>query len=156
MGDSVLIKGGTLVSKDHDSVQSDVLITGERIVSIASNIPVQKGWKTIDAAGKIVAPGFMSIHSHDDFYLPLKEHPQLLKSVLTLFVMKLQGQGPELPLLVQRLMSRLRPRVRKSYLLILTWLTRVASVELLERPSGFRAILLHTACIKRRLKFAKN
>ena len=38
--------------------------------------------ETIEAAGKIVAPGFISIHSHDDFYLPLKEHPQLLKSVL--------------------------------------------------------------------------
>jgi len=82
MENSILIKNGTLVSKDHDSVQSDILITGERIASIAPNIPTQKGWKTIEAAGKIVAPGFLSIHSHDDFYLPLKEHPQLLKSVL--------------------------------------------------------------------------
>lgn len=82
MENSILIKNGTLVSKDHDSVQSDILITGERIASIAPNIPTQKGWNTIEAAGKIVAPGFLSIHSHDDFYLPLEEHPQLLKSVL--------------------------------------------------------------------------
>jgi N-acyl-D-amino-acid deacylase len=82
MNNCILIKNGTLVSKDHDSVQSDLLIIGERIDSIAHKIPAKKEWKTIEAAGKIVAPGFLSIHSHDDFYLPLKAHPQLLKSVL--------------------------------------------------------------------------
>jgi len=82
MESCILIKNGTLVSKDHDSAQRDVLISGERIVSIDHTIPEKKGWRTIEAAGKIVSPGFLSIHSHDDFYLPLKEHPQLLKSVL--------------------------------------------------------------------------
>ncbi len=78
----ILIKNGTLVSKEYDSSRKDVLIVGDKIDGIRDRIKEKTGWHVIDAENKIVSPGFLSIHSHNDFYLPLKEHPQLLKSIL--------------------------------------------------------------------------
>lgn len=34
--------------------------------------------RQLDAAGNVVAPGFIDIHSHADFILPLKRHPEIL------------------------------------------------------------------------------
>jgi len=78
----LLITNGTLVSKDHGREQGDVLVSGERIASVAPRIRARGGWKVIDAAGKIVAPGFMNIHSHADFHLPVPEHAQLYERLL--------------------------------------------------------------------------
>lgn len=80
--DHLLITNGTLVSKDHDRERGDVLVTGERIASVAARIPPREGWKVVDAAGSIVAPGFMNIHSHADFHLPIPEHAELYKRLL--------------------------------------------------------------------------
>jgi N-acyl-D-aspartate/D-glutamate deacylase len=77
-----LIKKGTLVSKDHAGEQGDVLVAGERIASVAPSIPARAGWQVIDATGKVVAPGFMNIHSHADFQLPIPEHAQLYERLL--------------------------------------------------------------------------
>src|SRR5512145_2861023 len=78
----LLIAGGTLVSKDHDRQPGDVLVDGERIASVAPRIPARPGWKRIEAAGKVVAPGFMNIHSHADFHLPIPEHARLYERLL--------------------------------------------------------------------------
>jgi N-acyl-D-amino-acid deacylase len=80
--DHVLIANGTLVSKDHARQRGDVLVAGERIESVAPRIPPREGWKVIDAAGKVVAPGFMNIHSHSDFHLPIPEHARLYERLL--------------------------------------------------------------------------
>jgi N-acyl-D-amino-acid deacylase len=78
----ILIKNGTLVSKEYNSCRKDVLIEGSKIADIGDRINEKSGWLVIDADNKIVSPGFLSIHSHNDFYLPLKEHPKLLESIL--------------------------------------------------------------------------
>lgn len=78
----VLITGGTLVSKDHSGERGDVLVSGERIAEVAPRIAVRAGWKVLEAAGKVVAPGFMNIHSHADFHLPIPEHAQLYERLL--------------------------------------------------------------------------
>jgi N-acyl-D-aspartate/D-glutamate deacylase len=78
----LLIANGTLVSKDHARLQGDVLVSGERIASVAPHIPLREGWKLIEAAGKVVAPGFMNIHSHADFHLPIAEHARLYERLL--------------------------------------------------------------------------
>lgn len=80
--DHILITNGTLVSKDHAGEQGDVLVADERIASVASHIRARDGWKVVDAAGKVVTPGFMNIHSHADFHLPVPEHAQLYERLL--------------------------------------------------------------------------
>jgi N-acyl-D-amino-acid deacylase len=80
--DHLLITNGTLVSKDHPSQRGDVLVVDERIDSVAPHIPARDGWKVIDADGKVVAPGFMNIHSHADFHVPIPEHAQLYERLL--------------------------------------------------------------------------
>lgn len=79
---TILIKNGILVSQEYNSEKKDILINGKKIKSIENEILPKKEWRIINAENLIVAPGFMSIHSHDDFYFPLKEHPQFMKSLL--------------------------------------------------------------------------
>ena len=79
---NILLKNSTLVSKDHDSVNMDVLIEKDKIKRIAPKIEENKNWLVIDAKGKIVSPGFINIHSHCDFYFTIKEHFKLFEPIL--------------------------------------------------------------------------
>src|ERR1700730_11291550 len=60
----LLIKGGRVIdpSVGLDGIR-DVAIAGGRIVAVDSNIPGD-ATETIDARGKIVAPGLIDIHTH--------------------------------------------------------------------------------------------
>jgi dihydropyrimidinase len=57
-----LIKGGTIVNADA-TTPADVLVDGERIALIGSDLEVQAD-RTIDAAGKWVIPGAIDVHTH--------------------------------------------------------------------------------------------
>ena len=57
-----LIKGGTVVNADA-STTADVLVDGERIALIGSALEVDAD-RTIDAAGKLVIPGAIDVHTH--------------------------------------------------------------------------------------------
>ncbi len=61
----VLIKGGRVVdpSQGLDAVR-DVAIRGEKIESIAADIPANRSRIVINARGKIVTPGLIDIHTH--------------------------------------------------------------------------------------------
>ena len=71
-----LIANGVLVSKDHEAERADLLVDGDTIERIETKIESKAGWEVIDARGKIVTPGFMNIHSHCDYYLPIPEHAE--------------------------------------------------------------------------------
>jgi 5-methylthioadenosine/S-adenosylhomocysteine deaminase len=68
MSESILIKGGTIVTMDdrNSIVQGDVLIRSGRIAEIASAIDVDASdpIDTIDAHGCAVLPGFVQTHIH--------------------------------------------------------------------------------------------
>ena len=50
-----------------DFVMADLLIDGGKIVKIAAPGQITEETKeTIDAAGKITAPGFIDMHAHED------------------------------------------------------------------------------------------
>jgi dihydropyrimidinase len=57
-----LIKGGTVVNADA-STAADVLVDGETIALIGANLDVAAD-RTIDAAGKLVIPGAIDVHTH--------------------------------------------------------------------------------------------
>ncbi|MDR1587170.1 MAG: dihydropyrimidinase [Treponema sp.] len=75
---NLLIKNALVVTEGSEEIL-DVLTEGEKIKTLGKNIPPQSGCETIDAAGKILIPGGVDVHTHmnldagiavacDDFY----------------------------------------------------------------------------------------
>ena len=60
-----LISGGTVVTAS-DTYAADVLIDGEKIVSIGHDLSAEATDSTIDARGKYVIPGGIDVHTHLD------------------------------------------------------------------------------------------
>jgi N-acyl-D-amino-acid deacylase len=61
----LVIRGGTIVDgSGNGEYIADIAIDGERITAIGSGLP--PGREEIDAAGLVVAPGFVDIHTHYD------------------------------------------------------------------------------------------
>ncbi|RLC58204.1 MAG: D-aminoacylase [Chloroflexi bacterium] len=62
----LLIRGGSVVDgTGSPGVPADVAVRGDRIAAIG-DLAGEPALRTIDAAGRIVAPGFIDVHSHDD------------------------------------------------------------------------------------------
>lgn len=66
---SILLQGGTVLtlSKDDQVISlknTDLLIQGDKITKIGSNLVAPSGTKIIDCKGKIVSPGFIDTHHH--------------------------------------------------------------------------------------------
>ena len=59
---TTLVKGGTIINADS-TTQADVLIDGERIVTVGQGLDVTAD-RTIDATGKWVVPGGIDPHTH--------------------------------------------------------------------------------------------
>ena len=65
---SLLIRNGTLVTAER-SFPADILIDGERIREVAAGIPEAAADRVIDAAGLLVMPGGVDVHTHLDMPL---------------------------------------------------------------------------------------
>ena len=64
----IIIRNGTIVDgTGQPSVQADIGVRGDRIVAVGS-LSGDAG-QAIDATDHVVAPGFIDVHSHDDFAL---------------------------------------------------------------------------------------
>jgi N-acyl-D-amino-acid deacylase len=76
-GNRVLLKNGLIVDgTGKKAFYGDLLIRGERIETVTPADMIFGG-KTIDCTGKVIAPGFIDAHSHMDWVLPVKGHPEL-------------------------------------------------------------------------------
>jgi N-acyl-D-amino-acid deacylase len=65
---SLLIRGGTVVDgSGAPGRAADVAVEGERIAAVAPGLSGQAD-RVIDAAGKVVSPGFIDMHSHSDLF----------------------------------------------------------------------------------------
>ncbi|MBI4833024.1 MAG: D-aminoacylase [Candidatus Lindowbacteria bacterium] len=80
MGNDVLIKNGMVMDgTGAPAFRADVLIRGDRIADVGL-FPDAQASKVIDAAGLVVSPGFIDVHTHLDFFLPSRRHAQVLES----------------------------------------------------------------------------
>ena len=65
---SLLIKNSTVIDGSGSRrFSADIAVSDDRVAAIAPELPVNAE-RVIDAAGLIVAPGFIDIHSHSDFF----------------------------------------------------------------------------------------
>ena len=67
----IAIKGGTaLVGAECRPERADVGIADGRVVAIGTHVGAAR--VSLDARGGMVAPGFVDIHTHSDFTLPIR------------------------------------------------------------------------------------
>jgi N-acyl-D-amino-acid deacylase len=65
---SLLIRGGSLVDgSGAPARRADVAVEGERIAAVAPAL-AGEATRVVDATGKVVAPGFIDMHSHSDLF----------------------------------------------------------------------------------------
>ena len=62
---STLIKNGTVVTAER-TFAADILIDGEKIHDIAPSLPAEQAGRMIDAAGMLLLPGGIDVHTHLD------------------------------------------------------------------------------------------
>lgn len=77
-----LIHGGTVYTgADAPSFKGDVVVTGDKIVYVGpAAIKRYQARQVVEAAGKIVAPGFIDAHTHPDTYIRSADRAQRLNS----------------------------------------------------------------------------
>src|SRR5947207_9811030 len=65
---SLLLRGGSVVDgSGAPARRADVAVEGERIAAVAPSLAGQAD-RVIDVTGKVVAPGFIDMHSHSDLF----------------------------------------------------------------------------------------
>ncbi|HVN29741.1 MAG TPA: D-aminoacylase [Candidatus Binataceae bacterium] len=82
----VIIRGGTIVDgSGAPRFQSDLALSGGRIAKLIAPAESHEATaaREIDATGLTIAPGFIDMHSHSDWVLPIPDHVQLLRPFLT-------------------------------------------------------------------------
>jgi N-acyl-D-amino-acid deacylase len=78
----LVITNGTLVDgTGAPRFPADLGVTGGRIAAVALSGSL-RGRTTLDAAGLVVAPGFIDIHSHADWVLTLPDHDRILAPLI--------------------------------------------------------------------------
>jgi N-acyl-D-amino-acid deacylase len=79
--DLVITNGTVIDGTGRPRFRADLGIQGGKIAAIAAGERLSGG-RTLDAAGLVVAPGFIDVHSHADWILPLPDHDQILAPLL--------------------------------------------------------------------------
>ena len=63
---ALVLRGGTVIDgTGAPRFVADVRIEGERIAAVGARLGTQDA-DVLEVAGKIVAPGFIDVHTHDD------------------------------------------------------------------------------------------
>src|SRR5512138_1084495 len=62
---SILIRNGTVVTAER-SVAADILVDGDKIREVGPALPAQNADRVIDAAGMLLLPGGIDVHTHLD------------------------------------------------------------------------------------------
>jgi N-acyl-D-amino-acid deacylase len=95
---ALLIKGGTVIDGSGAARRTaDVRTSGDTIVEVGANLAPKAGETIVDAAGRVVTPGFIDMHSHAD--RGLEDHPDAESQIRQGITLSLVGQdgGGDLP-----------------------------------------------------------
>ena len=65
--DIAIVNGTVVDGTGAPPVRADVGVADDRIVAVGKVL--ERAGRTIDAAGRVVAPGFIDSHAHSDFAL---------------------------------------------------------------------------------------
>ncbi len=77
IGQDIVLKSGLIVDGTGSApYTATVLIKAGRIRRITTK-PVRTTGVVIDCAGRVISPGFIDVHSHLDWHLPIKGHDEL-------------------------------------------------------------------------------
>ena len=79
--DTIIANATVIDGTGRPRFRADLGIVDGRIAAIATGERLA-GQRILDAAGLIVAPGFIDIHSHADWILPLPDHDKILAPLL--------------------------------------------------------------------------
>jgi len=78
----LVIRNGTIIDgTGQPRFRADLGLRDGQIAAVAQSEPLQ-GRHVIDAEGMVVAPGFVDVHSHADWILPLPDHDAILAPLL--------------------------------------------------------------------------
>jgi N-acyl-D-amino-acid deacylase len=79
MSQDILIKNGAVMDgTGAPAAPAEVVIRGDRIEDVGS-FPDAQASRVIDARGLVVAPGFIDVHTHLDFFLTSPRHPEVME-----------------------------------------------------------------------------
>ena len=84
----LLITGGQVIDGTGcPAITADVAVQGDRIIAVG-DLTVEKADAVIDAQGKVITPGFIDVHTHDDRLLLSNSEvtPKLSQGVTTVVV----------------------------------------------------------------------
>jgi N-acyl-D-amino-acid deacylase len=79
--DLVFSNGTVLDGTGRDGVRASVGVRAGRIAAVG-DLEAAEAARTIDCTGKVVAPGFIDMHSHSDWVLPQPDHGAVLAPLL--------------------------------------------------------------------------
>ena len=81
-GRDILLKNGWIIDgTGTPGFRGDVRIAGGRIIDVAAEISAPTA-ETVDCGGKVIAPGFIDMHSHNDWFLPSADQEIFTRSFL--------------------------------------------------------------------------